>query len=88
MSASMPCVLAPVFMPQGGAGGQNLGHLKKCFFYFFVMEITYADSWSDSLVTLTCSHEVKVSMTYISQLSDFVLYLEDYLMYEHHSLGY
>ena len=26
-------------------------------------------------------------MTYISQSSDFVLYLEDYLMYEHHTLG-
>ena len=26
-------------------------------------------------------HEVKDSMTYISQSSDFALYLEDYLMY-------
>ena len=32
-------------------------------------------------------HEVKVSMTYISWFSEFALYLEDYLMYEHHSLG-
>ena len=32
-------------------------------------------------------HEVKVSMTYISLFSDFALYLEDYLMYEHDSLG-
>ena len=40
-----------------------------------------------SLVKLTCSHEVKVSMTYISQFSDFALYLENYLMYEHHYLG-
>ena len=32
-------------------------------------------------------HEVKVSMTYISQSSDFVLYFEDYLIYEHHTLG-
>ena len=32
-------------------------------------------------------HEVKVSMTYISRSSDFVLYLEDYLMYVHHTFG-
>ena len=32
-------------------------------------------------------HEVKVSMTYISRFNDFALYLEDYLMYEHDSLG-
>ena len=32
-------------------------------------------------------HEVKVSMTHISWSSDFALYLEDYLMYEHHTLG-
>ena len=30
-------------------------------------------------------HEVKVSMIYISWSIDFALYLEDYLMYEHHS---
>ena len=46
-SASMRCVLAPGFMPRGGVGGQNLGHLQKVFFYIFVMETTYADSWSD-----------------------------------------
>ena len=33
-------------------------------------------------------HEVKVSMTYISQSSDFALYLEDYFMYVHHSLAH
>ena len=33
-------------------------------------------------------HEVKVSMTYISRSSDFVLYLEDDLIYIHHTLGY
>ena len=32
-----------------------------------------------NLVTLTCGHEVKVSMTYISRSSDLALYLEDYL---------
>ena len=32
-------------------------------------------------------HEVKVSMTCISRSSDFALYLEDYLMYVHHTLG-
>ena len=30
---------------------------------------------------------MKVSMTCISQSSDFVLYLEDYVMYVHHTLG-
>ena len=33
----------PRSMAQGGARGQNLGHLEKVF----VMETTYADSWSD-----------------------------------------
>ena len=33
--------------PGGGARGQNLGQLKNVFFYFFVMEPTYTDSWSD-----------------------------------------
>ena len=32
-------------------------------------------------------YEVKVSMTHISRSTDFALYLEDYLMYEHHTLG-
>ena len=32
-------------------------------------------------------HEVNVSMTYISRSSYFVLYLEDCLMYVHHTLG-
>ena len=32
-------------------------------------------------------HEVKVSMTYISRFSDSALYLDDYLMYDHDSLG-
>ena len=40
-----------------------------------------------SLVTLTVGHEVKVSMTYISQCSDFDLYIEDCFMYVHHTLG-
>ena len=31
--------------------------------------------------------EAKVTMTCISRSSDFALYLEDYLMYEHHTLG-
>ena len=28
-----------------------------------------------------------VTVTYIPQSSDFALYLEDYLMYEHHTSG-
>ena len=30
---------------------------------------------------------LKVTVTYILWPSDFALYLEDYLMYEHHTLG-
>ena len=44
------------------------------------MEPTYADSWSD--MAQPCD------MTYISRSSDFVLYLEDYLMYVHHTWEY
>ena len=76
-------------MPRGGAIGQNLGHLLKVFFYLSVMETTYADSWSD--MAQPCDMDlwvmVKVIMTYISRSSDFVLYLEDYLMYVYHTLG-
>ena len=46
-SAFIPWLLTPGSMPQGEARGQNLGHLWKVFFYFSVMETTYADSWSD-----------------------------------------
>ena len=42
-------------------------------------------------MTLIMGHEAKITMTYISRssdfASDFALYLEDYLMYEHRSLG-
>ena len=45
-------------MPQGVARGQNLGHLKKAFFYFFVVETTYADSWPD--MTQPCDMDLWV----------------------------
>ena len=32
-------------------------------------------------------HKVKVSMTYITRSINFALYLEDCLMYVHHTLG-
>ena len=63
------------------------------------METTYADSLSDMaqpcdsilwVMTQPCDTDLrvmKVSMTYISRSSDFALYLEDYLMYVHHTLG-
>ena len=87
-SAFIPWLLTLGSMPQGGARGQNLGHLKKFFFYFSVMETTYADSWSDMIQPCDMDLWVmKVSMTYISRSSDFALYIEDYLMYEHHTLG-
>ena len=62
----------------------------SCDSSYFVMETTYADSSSD--MAQPCDHwlvghEVMVSMTNISWFSEFVLYLEDYLMYEHYSLG-
>ena len=53
------------------------------------METTYADSWSDMAKPCDMDfvgHEVKVSMTYISGSSDFALYPEDYMLYEHHTL--
>ena len=31
-------------MPPGGARGQNLGHLQKCFFLSFVIILPYVDS--------------------------------------------
>ena len=60
-------------MPWGGARGQNLGHFKKCFSTFSVIEITYAD------MAKPCDMDLWAN--------DFALYLEDYLMYEHHTLG-
>ena len=44
---------------------------------------TYGSTLRHGLV----GHEVNVSMSYISQSSDFALYLVDYLMYVHHTLG-
>ena len=43
--------------------------LKSVFYFFPVMEKTYADSWSDMWHELV-GHEVKVSMTYILRSSD------------------
>ena len=53
------------------------------------METTYAGSWSDMAQScdIDVGHEVKVSMTCISWCSDFALYLEDYYMCVHHTLG-
>ena len=44
-SSFIPWLLTQGSMPRGGARGQNLGHLV--FFYFSVIETTYADSWLD-----------------------------------------
>ena len=62
----------------------------KSVFYFSVLETTYADSWSD--MAQPCDMDLwvmdlKVSMTYKSQSSDFALYLEDFLMYVHYTFG-
>ena len=58
------------FWSQGGLEVKSRTPLKSVS-VIFVMETTYADSWSDwfSLVTLG-GHEVKVSMTDISRFSD------------------
>ena len=48
------------------------------------MDTAYAGSWSD--MAKPCDMDLLVSMTYISRSSDCALYLEDYLMFEHHSL--
>ena len=57
-SAFIPRLLTPGSMSQGGAGGQNLGHLLKVFFYFSVMEVAYSDSWSD--MTQPCDMDLWV----------------------------
>ena len=69
---------------QSGARGQNLGHLFKSVFLRQTVGRTLV-----SLLTLhwLMGHEAKVTMTYISRSSDFALDLENYLMYEHHTLG-
>ena len=56
--AFIPWLLTPGSMSQGGARGKKLGHLKKVFFYFSVMETTYADSWSD--MTQPCEMHLRV----------------------------
>ena len=57
----------------------NIGHYDL----YFMVQWLWLMLWRHGLV----GHEVKVSLTYISRSSDFVLYLEDYLMYIHHTLG-
>ena len=55
------------------------------------METTYADSWSDMAQPYDTDSWVmkwrSACMTYISRTSGFVFYLDDYLMYVHHTLG-
>ena len=57
-SAFIPRLVTPGSMSQGGARGQNLGHFYKVFFCFSVLEITYADSWSD--LTQPCDMDLWV----------------------------
>ena len=96
-SAFIPWLLTPGSLPQDGAKGQNLGQLKKkCFSTFSVMETIYANSWS----VMAQSYDIDlwvmkwrsawplfhgpVILPYILKT---IWYLEDYLMYEHHTLG-
>ena len=90
-SASMPWVLAPEFIHASGWGwgSKSRTPLKSVFILF-----RYGNNLCRWLVrhgsTLwhwPVGHEVKVSMTSVSWFSKFALHLEDYLMYEHHSLG-
>ena len=57
-------------------------------FFYNLMQTIYADSWSDirQPYDIEDYHEVKDSMTYTSQSSDFALYFEDYLIDEHQTL--
>ena len=89
-SAFSPWLLTPGSMPQGEARGKNLGHLKKVFFCFSVLETTYADSWSD--MTQPCDMDLRVmkwrsAWPVFLRSSEFTLHFEDYLMYEYHTLG-
>ena len=80
-SAVIPWLLSPGSMPQGGARSQNLGQFKKCFYF---LETTYAVSWS--VMAHPCDMDMWV-MKWRSASSDFALYLEDYFMSVHHTLG-
>ena len=88
-SAFIPWLYTLWSLPWGGARGQKLGHLLKVFFYFSVMETTYADSWSD--MAQPCDMDLWV-MKWRSAWPIFhgpviLSYLQDYLMYIHHTLG-
>ena len=89
-SAFSPWLLTPGSMPQSGARGQNQGHIKKCFSTFLLGKqlMQIVDQTWLNFVTWTCeSWSEGQHDLYISRSSDFALYLENYLMYEHHTLG-
>ena len=71
-SAYIPWILAPGSMPQGGAGGENLGHPKKCYTAFSFM-ITLLKTLGQSVIHMTQPFVSwgKVRVTYISRLNDF-----------------
>ena len=96
-SAFIPWLLTPGSILKGEARGQKLGHFWKVFFFFFFfffLLFRYGNNVCRQFVRhgsilrhWLVGHEVKVSMSYILRSSDFVLYIEDYLMYVHHTLG-
>ena len=59
-------------MPHCGAGGQNLGNCQNVFFLYINLkkniqiETVVIDKAQSCDIGLSKSHEVKISMTYIS----------------------
>ena len=66
-SAFSPWLLTPGSISQGGARDQNIGYLKKVFFYFSVMETTYADTPQplNNIVGIQASSRVSYPICFI-----------------------
>ena len=69
----------------------NIGHCDLYFMvqWFYVISWSLFDVWTSYFGIMgqydpTFDLKINVSLTYISWFSDFVLYLQDYLMHECH----
>ena len=73
----------------------NIGHFDLYFivqwFYLaledYLLHEHHTSGLRSALWHWLMGHEAKVTMTYISQSSDFALYLDDFWIYEHHTSG-
>ena len=72
----------------------NVGHCDLYFMvqWFCLIAFRLFDVWTSyfrimSQYDLTFDFKINVGSTYILWSSDFALYLEAYLIYEHHTLG-